>query len=150
MGSANNKGIKVGQVFLHDYFQIFYRTNTPMILIKRNKFGLIEANESFFKLTGFSRSKNDRNSSIMSIFPETQPIYQNKKTRDFLKEKLNCKHRKGSNNKKIEFVISCKQNDGKLFDALMSITPIQLWKNKVYQVLLSPIQKRENRPRNFN
>ncbi|KAJ3435365.1 hypothetical protein M0813_18261 [Anaeramoeba flamelloides] len=150
MGSINNKGIKVGKSILQDYFQIFYRTFTPMILIKRNKFGLIEANESFFKLTGFSRSKNDQNSSIMSIFPETQPIYQNMKTCDLLKEKLNSKHWKRSNNKKIEFVMSCKQNDGKLCDVLMSFTPIQLWKNKVYQVLLSPIQKRETRPRNFH
>ncbi|KAJ3436869.1 hypothetical protein M0812_18936 [Anaeramoeba flamelloides] len=150
MGSTNNKGIKVGGSFLQDYFKIFYRSNTPMLLIKQKKFGLIEANESFFKLTGFTRSKKNSISSIMSIFPETQPFYQNKKTIDFLKQKLYSKNKKGSKNKKIEFVLTCKQKDGKLFDVLMSITPLQLWKNKVYQVLLSPIQKRETDTQNFN
>ncbi|KAJ6246585.1 hypothetical protein M0813_19252 [Anaeramoeba flamelloides] len=140
MGSANNKGIKIVGSFLQDYFQIFYRTSTPMLLIKRKQFGLVEANESFFKLTGLTRSKSNSTSSILSIFPETQPFYQNKKTIDFLKQKLYSQNKKGSSNKKIEFVVTCKQKDGKLFDTLMSITPIQLWKNKVYQVLFSPIQ----------
>ncbi|KAJ3425675.1 hypothetical protein M0813_27645 [Anaeramoeba flamelloides] len=150
MGSANNKGIKVGQVLLYDYFQIFYRSNTPMALIKKNKFAFIDANEGFTKLTGFSRKMRNRTTSIMSIFSETQPFYQNMKTQDFLKEKLSANKQKGSCNKKIEFVVSCKNKFGKPFDALISITPIQLWKNEVYQVLLSPIQRRDSGSRNFN
>ncbi|KAJ3446502.1 hypothetical protein M0812_08311 [Anaeramoeba flamelloides] len=135
--SATSNNIQIPQSRVTTYFEIFHQIKTPLMLLDGKHMSLIDLNNKCSSLFGIKRGELclSRSASI-HFWPSVQRLHQNQTSKHFLKKQFK-KLKKTKN--KTEFIFECLNQEGNTLWAHFSVTKINIWKNSMFQIIISPI-----------
>ncbi|KAJ3439290.1 hypothetical protein M0812_15314 [Anaeramoeba flamelloides] len=131
---STSKEIQIPKSRINEYFEIFHKVSSPLILIDKKKMSIVDLNNAFSMLLGYDRKELFVSSTTNKFWPEHQTIYQNKKSTLILKQKLkeNLKLKT-----KTDFVFECLHSKGHPIFTQFTITKVSIWKNSIYQIVIT-------------